>query len=87
MAGPHIFGFSLVALCISFTSALASARLPGSATAAINADTLNLLALVLFPAILSASVHASLTMLREARKRSLIQWFSGVKPLPAASID
>src|ERR1017187_4357397 len=40
--GPHIFGFSPVALCINLTSALASARLVSSVRASINAGTLSL---------------------------------------------
>src|SRR6266853_2654544 len=55
MDGPHNFGFSPVALCINFTSVLASARLVGSSMAAINAGTLNLVGLVLLCAILFAS--------------------------------
>jgi hypothetical protein len=51
MEGPHILGFSEVALCINFTSALASARLVWSVRAAINAATLTLVGLVLFSAI------------------------------------
>src|SRR5258707_15263115 len=55
MGGPPNFGFSPVALCINFTSVLASARLVGSSMAAINAGTLNLVGLVLLCAILFAS--------------------------------
>src|ERR1700721_162777 len=40
MDGPHIFGFSLAALCINLTSALASARLIGSGSAPRNAVSL-----------------------------------------------
>jgi hypothetical protein len=54
MDGPHIFGFSAVALCINFTSALASARLARSVRASMNAATLNLVGLVLFSAIVPA---------------------------------
>ena len=42
--GPHIFGFSPVALCINLTSALASARLVWSVRASINVATLSWLA-------------------------------------------
>src|SRR5712691_3340208 len=49
--GPHIFGFSPVALCINLTSALASARLVSSVSASINAATLSLVGLVLLSAI------------------------------------
>src|SRR6266481_5409748 len=54
MDGPHIFGFSPVALCINLTSALASARWVGSVMAPINAATLNLVGLVLLSVIPSA---------------------------------
>src|SRR5579864_6896065 len=49
--GPHIFGFWPVAFCISLTSALASARLDSSGSAAINAATLSWVGLVLLSAI------------------------------------
>src|SRR2546425_696969 len=49
--GPHIFGFSPVALCISLTSTLASARLVWSVSASMNAATLALVGLVLLSAI------------------------------------
>src|SRR5476651_11327 len=52
--GPHIFGFSPVALCINLTSALASARLVSSVRASINAGTLSLVGLVLLSAIAPA---------------------------------
>jgi hypothetical protein len=48
---PHIFGFSPAAFCINLTSALASARRLWSVIASINADTLNLVGLVLLSAI------------------------------------
>jgi len=51
MDGPHIRGFCPDALCITFTSALASVRLVGSVMAAINAETLKLVGLVLLSAI------------------------------------
>src|SRR5437899_11474249 len=49
--GPHIFGFSPVALCISLTSTLASARLLWSVSASMNAATLALVGLALLSAI------------------------------------
>src|ERR1039457_283944 len=52
--GPHIFGFSPVALCINLTSALASARLVSSVSASINAATLSWVGLVLLSAISSS---------------------------------
>src|SRR5664279_1973793 len=52
--GPHIFGFSPVAACISLTSARASARLFSSATAPMKAATLAFVCFVLFSAIRSA---------------------------------
>src|SRR6478672_10104956 len=51
MDGPHIFGFSPAAFCINLTSALASARRLWSVIASINADTLNLVGLVLLSGI------------------------------------
>src|ERR1035441_6614882 len=55
--GPHIFGFSPVALCINLTSALASARLVSSVSASINAETLILVGLVLLSAILQSLIQ------------------------------
>src|SRR5579864_102731 len=49
--GPHIFGFSPVAVCMSLTRALASARLVWSVSALMNAVTLTLVGLVLFSAM------------------------------------
>jgi hypothetical protein len=54
MDGPHIFGFSPTAFCISLTRTLASARLISSGSASINAETLNSVGLVLFSAIAAA---------------------------------
>lgn len=48
MDGPHILGFSPLALCMSFMSVLASARLPTSSIA--NVETLTSVGLVLFSA-------------------------------------
>src|SRR5258707_10676215 len=71
MDGPHIFGFSPVALCINLTSALASARWVGSVMAPINAATLNLVGLVLLSAIPSAfRFFRRLTWLEETHTRS-----------------
>src|SRR5580692_8034075 len=53
---PHIRGFSPAALCITLTSALASARLVGSVRPSINAATLSLVGLVLLSAISPSSV-------------------------------
>src|ERR1022692_1633895 len=53
MDGPHIRGFSPAALCINFTSLLASVHLVESERAAINAATLCLEGVVLFSAISS----------------------------------
>src|SRR5208282_800059 len=78
MDGPHMFGFSPAALCISLTSALASARLVASARASINAATLNLVGLVLFSAIPSAlRLFARLTWVERRRTRCGVDWRSG----------
>src|SRR5579862_6330575 len=49
--GPHIFGFSPVAPCISLASSFASVRLEVSGSASMNAATLSLVGLVLLSAI------------------------------------
>src|SRR6266481_1970136 len=49
--GPHTFGFSPLAPCISLTSTLASARLVWSVIESMNAATLALVGLVLLSAI------------------------------------
>ena len=59
--GPHIFGFSPVTLCISLTSAFASARLVWSLIAAMNSATLAMVGLVLFSAIVCLAAF-SLTL-------------------------
>src|SRR6185312_8995937 len=66
--GPHIFGFSPVALCINLTSTLASARLVSSVSASINAETLTLVGLLLLSAIPLAV--RNLNMLIERKQRS-----------------
>src|SRR5258708_8332166 len=81
--GPHILGFSPVALCINLTSALASARLAGSVMASINAATLNLVGLVLLSAIPSAfHFFTRLTWLEETDTRPAggKSWINGQAP-------
>src|SRR6266567_1110484 len=86
--GPHIFGFSPVALCISLTSALASARLVWSATAAMNAATLTLVAFVLFSAIRRALpsllAHTTIAITPAGCKP---QKMGQANPMPAAKLS
>ena len=51
MDGPHIFGFSPDAACITLTRTLASVRRVGSEIVSMNAATLKLVGLVLLSAI------------------------------------
>src|SRR6476469_3665071 len=81
MEGPHILGFSPAAFCNNLTRALASERRLWSVIASINADTLNLVGLVLLSAMLPfllsrhlvAYARPSLLPLQEIRHRLDIQ--------------